>query len=109
MPIPVDLRVAGIERRLAEDGEATAYFVIAESLTNTVKHARSAEAEVVLEGGDDVLTVEVRDRGAGGADLAAGTGLRGLADRVAAVGGAFAVRDRPGGGTVVHAEIPCGS
>jgi signal transduction histidine kinase len=109
MPIPVDLRVAGIERRLAQDVEATAYFVIAESLTNTVKHARSAEAEVVLERGDDVLTVEVRDRGAGGADLAAGTGLRGLADRVAAVGGAFAVRDRPGGGTVVHAEIPCGS
>jgi signal transduction histidine kinase len=109
MPIPVEVRVSGLDGRLAEDVEVTAYFVIAESLANTVKHAGTDEAEVVLEMAEGALTVEVRDRGAGGAAIGAGTGLRGLADRVAALGGAFAVADRHGGGTVVRAEIPCES
>ena len=109
MPIPVEVRVDGLDRRLAEEVESSAYFVIAESLTNTVKHARADEAEVVLREAGGVLAVEIRDRGAGGADVAAGTGLRGLADRVAALGGTFAVGNRAGGGTLVRAEIPCGS
>jgi signal transduction histidine kinase len=108
-PLPVAIDAGGLERRLAEDVEATAYFVIAESLTNTVKHAHAGEAEVEIREAAGALVVEVRDDGGGGSDPAAGSGLRGLADRVAALGGTLAVADRPGGGTVVRAEIPCGS
>jgi signal transduction histidine kinase len=109
MPIPVEVRVSGLDRRLAQDVEVTAYFVIAESLANTVKHARAGEAEVELGMSDGALVVEVRDSGRGGAAIGAGTGLRGLADRVAALGGSLSVADGDGGGTVVRAEIPCGS
>jgi signal transduction histidine kinase len=77
--------------------------------TNTVKHAHAGEAEVEIREAAGALVVEVRDDGGGGSDPAAGSGLRGLADRVAALGGTLAVADRPGGGTVVRAEIPCGS
>ena len=64
-------------------------------------------AEVDIERTDGTLVVEIRDDGAGGADPARGSGLRGLADRVAAVDGRLVVTSEPGAGTVVHAEIPC--
>ena len=101
--------VAVTDERFSTAVEATAYFTVAEALTNAARHAgaRLVEVEAVLV--DDRLRVEVRDDGCGGADAVAGSGLRGLADRVAALGGALAVTSPAGGGTVLRAEIPCAS
>ncbi|MCA1830189.1 MAG: histidine kinase, partial [Actinobacteria bacterium] len=87
--------------------ESTAYFVIAEALTNIARHARAARAWVRLfrEGGS--LIVEVSDDGIGGATPTNGSGLRGLDDRVATVGGRLFVESPSGDGTTVRAEIPC--
>ncbi|HET8779511.1 MAG TPA: histidine kinase, partial [Agromyces sp.] len=106
-PIPVVLDARRLDDRLPQAVESTAYFVVAESLTNALKHARSSYVEVDLQRDGDRLMVEVRDDGLGGADMTAGAGLRGLGDRVSALGGRFDVGDRPGGGTVVRAELPC--
>jgi signal transduction histidine kinase len=104
-PLPVD--VTGVpEERLPEAVEAGAYFVVAESITNAVKHAGAARIAVRLERTPTTLRLAIWDDGRGGADPAAGTGLRGLADRVEALGGRFAVADRDGGGTVVSVELP---
>jgi signal transduction histidine kinase len=92
--------------RLPADVEATAYFVVSEALTNVVKHARASSAQVRAEVDDGQLQVEVRDDGVGGAQGGEGTGLGGLADRVSAVGGRFAVDSPPGGGTRVCALLP---
>jgi signal transduction histidine kinase len=93
--------------RLPGPIEATAYFVVAESLANVTKHARASGARVDLSRCDGTLRVEVTDDGMGGADAGRGSGLRGLEDRVAAVRGSFRVQDAPEGGTCVVAEIPC--
>jgi PAS domain S-box-containing protein len=93
--------------RLPAQVEATAYFVIAEALTNVARYAEAAEASVAVERNGAGLVVEVRDDGPGGADASAGSGLRGLADRVAAVEGELRVESPSGGGTVIRAEIPC--
>jgi signal transduction histidine kinase len=103
MAIPVAADVA--EGRFAAPVEATAYFVVAEALTNVVKHARATRAVVVVGVEDDTLRVEVHDDGIGGA-VAAGHGLAGLADRVSALGGRLTVRSRSAGGTLVRATIP---
>jgi signal transduction histidine kinase len=95
-----------IDERLGEAVEAGAYFVVAESITNTVKHARATRIDVRLERRPGALRVEIADDGRGGADPAAGTGLRGLSDRVEALGGRFAIADRPGGGTIVSVDLP---
>jgi PAS domain S-box-containing protein len=95
--------------RFAPSVEATAYFTIAEGLTNTARYAAAKRAEVEAVHVDGRLTVEVRDDGCGGADPAQGSGLRGLADRVAALDGVLSVTSPPDGGTVLRAEIPCGS
>ena len=96
-------------QRFAAPVEATAYFTVAEALTNVARYAAARRVEVEVARGDGRLRVEVRDDGRGGADPAPGSGLRGLADRVAALDGVLE-RDRPpGGGTVLRAEIPCGS
>ncbi|HJW58804.1 MAG TPA: ATP-binding protein, partial [Actinomycetota bacterium] len=95
--------------RLPGPVESAAYFVVAEALTNAAKHARAAEIGVRITRHRDLLIVEVIDDGAGGADPARGTGLRGLADRVAAVDGRLAITSPPGGPTVIRAELPCGS
>lgn len=87
--------------------EATAYFVAAEALTNTIKHAAAATASISITHGPGMLSVEVTDDGPGGADPN-GPGLRGLADRVAALDGRFEVVSPPGQGTRILAEIPCG-
>ena len=102
-PVPVALDVT--DARFGAVVEATAYFVAAEALANVAKHAHASEAAVRIAIEDDNLVVEVADDGRGGAD-ARGSGLAGLADRVAALDGAFAVGDASGGGTRVRAELP---
>jgi signal transduction histidine kinase len=105
---PVQVRVvADFDGRLPAPIEATAYFVVAESLANVTKYARASAARVELSRRDGHLRVEVVDDGVGGADASRGSGLRGLEDRVSAVRGSFRVHDAPGGGTCVLAEIPC--
>ena len=105
-PVPVGVEV--VTERLPGPVESTAYFVVAEALTNAAKHARAGEITVRIARRDDLLVVEVADDGAGGADPARGSGLRGLADRVAAIDGRLTVTSPAGGPTVVRAELPCG-
>ena len=104
--LPVRVR-ADFDERLPGPIEATAYFVVSESLANVAKYARASGARVALSRCDRMLRVEVTDDGIGGADASRGSGLRGLEDRVAAVRGSFRVETPPGGGTRVLAEIPC--
>ena len=96
------------ERRFTPEIEAAAYFFVSEALANVAKHAEATRAWVAVEDGGGRLAIEVGDDGVGGARLNGGSGLRGLADRVEAVGGRIEVRSEPGTGTTVHAEIPCG-
>jgi signal transduction histidine kinase len=104
-PVPVDVRVHA-DRRLPEQVEVSAYYVVAEALTNAAKHARASAVTVQAEVDGDVLRVAVRDDGAGGADLARGTGLAGLKDRVEAIGGRIVLESPRGAGTSLHAEFP---
>ena len=106
-PIPVALDVS--EGRLPAQVEATAYFVACEALANVVKHAQASKATVSAHRRNGVLVVEVEDDGVGGAHAENGSGLRGLADRVEALGGRFVVESPTRGGTHVVGEIPCGS
>jgi signal transduction histidine kinase len=106
--VPVDVRPLP-DQRLPAQVEAVAYFVVAESLTNVAKYARAAQAEVSVVRVNGHAVVEVRDDGVGGASLDRGTGLRGLADRVAALDGRLEIQSEPGEGTIVRAEIPCAS
>jgi signal transduction histidine kinase len=105
MTVPVEVNVS--TGRLPEPIEATAYFLMAEALTNVTKHARARQAAVMARVDDRALRIEVRDDGVGGA-LAHGSGLIGLRDRVTALKGTFGVDSRPGCGTVVTATIPVG-
>jgi signal transduction histidine kinase len=107
VPLPVGLRVQLTERPSATV-EAVAYFVVSEALTNITKHARATRAEVTVERSGDVLRVTVTDDGRGGADAAGGTGLTGLAGRVASVDGIFAISSPAQGPTIVTADMPCG-
>ncbi len=105
-PVPVGLTVE-VEERLPEPVEVAAYYVVTESLANIGKHAQATAASVnILRSGEDVV-VEVVDNGIGGADTEGGSGIRGLADRVEALGGRLRVWTPHGGGTRVRAEIPC--
>jgi signal transduction histidine kinase len=81
--------------------------VVAEALTNVARYAEAHSASVRVSQAGDVLVVEVRDDGRGGADPARGSGLRGLDDRVSALGGRLQVDSPMGGGTTLHAELPC--
>ena len=92
--------------RLPAAVEAAAYFVCSEALANVAKHARASQASIRVGAEDGLLTVEVTDDGAGGADLSGGSGLRGLADRVESLGGQLSVESPPGGGTRVVARLP---
>jgi signal transduction histidine kinase len=105
-PLPVELG-GTVGERLPERVESAAYFVVSEALTNVAKYAHATHATVDLTRDDGRLLVEVSDDGVGGADTAAGSGLRGLLDRVSALGGRLEVDSRPGAGTKVRAEIPC--
>ncbi len=104
MPVRID----ATDERYPAPVEATAYFVVSEALTNVAKHSGATRASVTVSRREDVLSVEVEDDGIGGADDHVGSGLRGLADRVAALDGNLRVDSPPGRGTRVTAEIPCG-
>jgi signal transduction histidine kinase len=103
-PLPVELD-ADIPR-IAADVETTAYFIVAETLTNVVKHARASAASVKLTINDATLGIEVRDDGVGGADPSQGSGLTGLLDRVEASNGILVITSPAGQGTTVHATVP---
>jgi signal transduction histidine kinase len=102
--LPVDVSVpAG---RYSPTIEATAYFIVAEALTNVVKHAGAARAEVRVLDDGRVLAIEVRDDGTGGARMDVGSGLVGLEDRVSTLGGDLRIESPPGGGTLLAAALP---
>jgi len=103
-PVPVSIEGPPIDR-LPEAVEATAYFVVAEALTNVAKYSHAKHVTVRLSRRGDSLDVDVIDDGVGGADPTGGSGLRGLEDRVAAMGGELRLESRAGAGTRVHAEI----
>lgn len=105
-PLPVGVRV-DLPSRPSATIEAVAYFVVAEALTNVVKHAEASRAEVTVERFGATLLVVVSDDGVGGADPAGGTGLTGLAGRVASVDGTLSVDSPVGGPTVMTVELPC--
>jgi signal transduction histidine kinase len=94
-PVPVQLQL-GIQARLPERVEVAAYYVVAEALTNVVKHANASVAEVEVAVEDGLVRLGIRDDGVGGVDLARGSGLVGLKDRVEATGGTLVVESRPG-------------
>jgi signal transduction histidine kinase len=103
-PLPVDTDVS--VGRLPPALEATAYFVVAEALTNTAKHAHANRAWITATVDGDTLRLEIRDDGVGGACIATSTGLLGLRDRAAAMNGGLRVDSKPGAGTVVAATLP---
>jgi signal transduction histidine kinase len=105
-PVPVTIEADGGER-LPGSVESAAYFVVSEALANVAKYAQATEAAVAVRRENGVVTVDVTDDGIGGADAGRGSGLRGLADRVAALDGTLAVESPAGAGTHLHAEIPC--
>jgi signal transduction histidine kinase len=102
--MPVEIETP--ESDLPQPVEAAAYYVVAESLANVIKYAHASDVTVRISCDEDVARVEVADDGIGGADATAGSGLRGLSDRVAALEGSLQVESPPGGGTTIVAEIP---
>jgi signal transduction histidine kinase len=104
LPVRLEITITG---RLPEAVEAAAYFVASEALTNAAKHSHASEASLTASCDGRTLVVEVADDGIGGAVTGRGSGLRGLADRVEAIGGRLTVSSPPGRGTTVRGEIPC--
>ena len=104
-PVPVKLDIRA-QQRLPEQVEVSAYYFVAEALTNAAKHARASSVTVTAEADAAVLRLAVRDDGAGGANFTRGTGLVGLKDRVEAVGGRLFLDSPPGAGTSLCAELP---
>ncbi|MEV4016584.1 sensor domain-containing protein [Nonomuraea angiospora] len=105
-PVPVDLTV-DLPGRPPPLIESIAYFVVSEALTNVSKHARASKAEVTISRRGDRLRVRVADDGRGGAVVGAGSGLRGLGQRVASADGTFAIDSPAGSGTTIEVELPC--
>jgi signal transduction histidine kinase len=103
--VSLDVRLT---ERLDPVVESTAYYMVSEALQNVAKHTEDARACVSAVHEGDRLVIEVTDDGPGGASMRSGTGLRGLADRVNAIGGDFGVKSSPGDGTTIRAELPCG-
>lgn len=106
-PVPVDLELDGATDRLPVSVETASYFVVAEALTNMARYSDASLARVSIQRDNGTVEVEVVDDGVGGADATTGSGLRGLADRVAALDGRLEVVSPQGGGTTVRAVIPC--
>jgi signal transduction histidine kinase len=104
--VPVQLTVE-LQERLPEALEVAAYYLISESLANVGKYANASSATVEVARRNGYVRIEILDDGIGGADTEGGSGLRGLADRVEALGGRLRVWSPRGGGTRVQAEIPC--
>jgi signal transduction histidine kinase len=101
--LPIDVHVSS--ERLPPDIEASAYFIVAEALTNIIKHAGATRATVTARVAAGALTIEVRDDGTGGADPE-GHGLLGVADRVDALGGELRIESTDGEGTLLAARLP---
>jgi signal transduction histidine kinase len=98
-----------VPERLPEPVELAAYFVACEALANVARYAHATKASVRVSRQNGNAVIEIADDGVGGADETAGTGLQGLADRVAALDGRLRILSPPGAGTVVTAELPCAS
>jgi len=108
--LPVALEAGDVGRH-PQEVESTVYFCVLEALNNVAKYAEAGAATVSLSRTDGVLAFEVRDDGVGfdAGAMSYGTGLQGMADRLDAVGGSLTARSDPGGGAVVHGEIPVGA
>jgi PAS domain S-box-containing protein len=104
-PLPVEIAV-GLEERLPEPVEAAAYYVVAEALTNASKHAHASEVQVRIDCANSAAHIEVADDGVGGAATGGGSGLRGLCDRVEALGGRLRLQSPVGQGTTISVVIP---
>jgi signal transduction histidine kinase len=105
-PVPVTLRVT-LDRRFSDAVESAAYFAVSEAITNVAKHAQATRTDVTATCDSKRLTIVVQDDGNGSADLRKGTGLRGLRDRLAALGGTLRVKGDSGRGTEVTITLPC--
>ncbi|MFI9587966.1 sensor histidine kinase [Streptomyces sp. NPDC052236] len=103
VPVDMDIELP----RLDQSVETAAYFAVCEALANVAKHSGAARARLTARHRQDRLEVEVRDDGDGGADAAHGSGLTGLADRIAVLDGTLTITSPPGGPTVLRVEIPC--
>jgi signal transduction histidine kinase len=106
-PLPIQVH-CGIDGRLTQPVETTAYYIVAEALTNIVKHSNATSVCVTVDHHDGSLIVSVTDNGHGGADPTHGTGLTGLADRLHALDGTLHVTSPPGHGTTLTARLPYG-
>ena len=104
MPVVIDV---DLDTRPDPALEAMLYFAVTELLTNVAKHAEGAAASVDVARAGNTLRATVTDGGPGGADVARGTGLAGIADRLAGVDGRLFLASPPGGPTVVTVEVPC--
>jgi signal transduction histidine kinase len=105
-PLPVELRVS--HERFAPAVETAIYFAVAEALTNVAKHAHATHTSVTVTVADGTLTAEIADDGIGGASTTAGSGLRGLSDRLEALGGTLSINSPRGGPTSIRADAPLG-
>jgi signal transduction histidine kinase len=103
--VPVELGF-GVDQRLPDSVEVAAYYLVAESLTNTAKHAQASEIRLTVDTDGPNLRLSIRDDGIGGADAGRGSGLTGLTDRVEALGGHLQISSPTGHGTSLHATIP---
>jgi signal transduction histidine kinase len=103
LPVELELRY---QRRLPEDVEVAAYYVVSEALANAAKHAHASVVTIDVVDQDAILKLAIRDDGVGGADPSQGTGLAGLADRIEALGGRLEIVSPPGSGTSLSIEIP---
>src|SRR5262249_47275873 len=105
-PVPVMVRVE-LPHRFSELIESTAYFIVAEALSNVAKHSGGSRVSVRLIYEQSQLIIDICDDGHGGADVAAGSGLAGLQSRLTALDGTMMLSSPPGGPTHVRGEIPC--
>jgi signal transduction histidine kinase len=105
-PVPVEVVASAAE--LPAEAEAAAFFLCSEALANVAKHASASRVSISVTTADGRVRIEIEDDGLGGADPARGTGLRGLSDRVEALGGTLRLESPAGGGTHLTAEIPLG-
>jgi len=106
--VPVNI-VAVPDERLGESIEAAAYFIVSESLANCAKYAHASAVHVSITRRNGNAVIDIADNGAGGANPTCGSGLRGLSDRIQTLDGTFLLESPAGGGTHIHAEIPCAS
>jgi signal transduction histidine kinase len=103
-PVVFDCHVG---ERLPEEVEIAAFYFVAESLTNVARYANAESASIIVTQGQDHVLVAVADDGDGGAAVESGSGLRGLCDRIEALGGTIEIRSDPNQGTRIIADIPC--